>query len=158
MLYSLALWFGGGPSATRKYAVTVGQITVWNGYLPVVSSGSTNYPGEILLGHSPVLIGDYKLQNDYNTSTLTNSVSGGLGDAYLGASTSNNPDTTNSPTWMNQRGILSFSSADKYISLPVFAIAAPNSLVAASVSVSFWIRFNSGSNANYIFRWYSSSL
>jgi len=78
------LWFGGAPSATRKYGVTVEKITVWNGYLPVVGIGSTYYPGEILLGHSPVLVAEYKLQDDIGTYALTNSVSGTPG--YLGIS------------------------------------------------------------------------
>lgn len=46
-------WFGGGPSATKRYQITLAELTVWDGYLPVVSLGTTTYyPGEILLGHS----------------------------------------------------------------------------------------------------------
>ncbi len=46
------IWFGGGPSASNRYQITVQRMTVWSGYIPVVTVGSTPYPGEILLGHS----------------------------------------------------------------------------------------------------------
>ena len=46
-------WFGGGPSASRRYATEITSLTIWNGYLPVVSySSSLVYPGLLLLGHS----------------------------------------------------------------------------------------------------------
>jgi len=44
-------WFGGGPSATKRYKMSLASMTVWDGYLPLATVGTTPYPGEILLGH-----------------------------------------------------------------------------------------------------------
>jgi len=62
----------------------------------------------------------------------------------------------------NQEPVLSFTSS-QYITLPAFTVAAPNSLVVASLSVSFWIKLTSNptgssSTPSYIFRYSNSGV
>jgi len=105
------LWFGGGPSAAKRYKITASQVTVWDGYLPVLMIGTTPYPGEILLGHTrnkliilrwiidllAALIAYYKLQGIGDYALTDESTSG---PAYLGSSTAGTPNLANAPSWV----------------------------------------------------------
>jgi len=54
--------------------------------------------------------------------------------------------------------MLEFTVTTQYITLPNFAVAAPNPLVKASLSVSFWIQPASQTGTKYIFRYASSGV
>jgi len=77
-------FYFGGRSGDPRISVTPSQITIWDAFLPTSTTPSGMiYPGTLLLGHSPVKIKEFLLEDGESSYSLADSLDSG-NPAYLG--------------------------------------------------------------------------